>query len=235
MNINKLRPLVILLTLLNTLLYSCSHPKAAKDTAGTTLQPAAAPAAGPDHRRHIVFFGTSLTAGLGVNPEQAYPALIQQKIDSLKLPYQVINAGLSGETSSAGKTRIGWVLRQPAAVFVLEIGANDGLRGLPVALTAENLQSITDQIRTKYPEARLILAGMQMPPSMGETYTRAFKNIFPALSQKNHMALIPFLLQDVGGVSRLNQQDGIHPNPAGHRILAETVWKVLQPELSAQP
>lgn len=181
--------------------------------------------------KNILFFGTSLTAGLGVAPEQAFPALIQQRIDSLSLPYKVINAGLSGETSAAGKGRIDWLLRQPVAIFVLELGANDGLRGLPVKETTTNLQLIIDRVKKKYPEAKLVLAGMQMPPSMGQQYTTAFKNIYPGLAKKNHMELIPFLLQGVGGNASLNQKDGIHPTPAGHRILAENVWQKLQPEL----
>jgi acyl-CoA thioesterase-1 len=181
--------------------------------------------------KHILFFGTSLTAGLGVNPEQAFPALIQHKIDSLHLPYQVVNAGLSGETSAAGKSRISWILKQPVDIFVLELGANDGLRGIPVKETTANLQAVIDQVKKKYPKARLLLAGMQMPPSMGEKYTTSFAAIFPALAKKNKMDLLPFLLKDVGGIARLNQKDGIHPTPEGHRIIAKNVWLKLQSEL----
>lgn len=181
--------------------------------------------------KNILFFGTSLTAGLGVDPEQAFPAVIQQKIDSIKQPYKVINAGLSGETSADGKNRIDWLLRQPVDIFVLELGANDGLRGIPVKETIANLQAVIDKVKKKYPRAKLILAGMQMPPSMGEKYTIPFKGLFPALAKKNKMALIPFLLNHVGGIPALIQQDGLHPNPAGHRILADNVWQVLKPEL----
>lgn len=181
--------------------------------------------------KNILFFGTSLTAGMGVDPEQAFPALIQNKIDSLKLPYKVINAGLSGETSAAGKNRIDWLLRQPVDIFVLELGANDGLRGIPVTETEANLQNVIDKVKKKYPDAKLIMTGMQMPPSMGQKYTTDFKNLFPALAKKNNMDLVPFLLKDVGGIPSLIQPDGLHPNPKGHKILAENVWVILQPDL----
>ncbi|HEX9512471.1 MAG TPA: arylesterase [Puia sp.] len=179
-------------------------------------------------RKTVLFFGNSLTAGYGVNPSEAFPALIQGRIDSLKLPYKVINAGLSGETSAGGKSRIGWVLRQPVDIFVLELGANDGLRGIPVSETAVNLQAILDSVKAKYPSAQLVLAGMQIPPSMGEKYTSAFKEVFRQLTEKNKVQLIPFILEGVGGVPELNQQDGIHPTPKGHKIVEENVWKVLK-------
>jgi len=181
--------------------------------------------------KNILFFGTSLTAGLGVDPEEAYPSLIQDKIDSLQLPYKVINAGLSGETSAAGKNRIDWLLRQPVDIFVLELGANDGLRGIAVTETEANLQQIIDKVKAKYPNAKLIMAGMQMPPSMGQKYTSDFRELFPALAKKNKMDIIPFLLKDVGGIPALIQQDGLHPNVKGHKILARNVWEVLQPDL----
>ncbi|HEY4337701.1 MAG TPA: arylesterase [Puia sp.] len=185
----------------------------------------------PRPPRHIVFFGDSLTAGYGVQPGQAFPSIIQHRIDSLHLPWRVANAGVSGETSADGRSRIDWILRQPVDIFVLELGANDGLRGIPVTGTTANLQAIIDAVHAKYPAAKIILAGMQMPPSMGATYTAAFRNIFPALAAKNKCALIPFLLQNVGGIPRLNQPDGIHPNPSGHRLVADNVWKILQPQL----
>ncbi len=182
----------------------------------------------PVETKNILFFGTSLTAGLGLDPSEAYPSLIQQKIDSAQMAYKVINGGLSGETSAAGKERIGWLLKQPVDIFVLELGSNDGLRGIPVTETTKNLQYIIDQVKEKYPNARLVLAGMQMPPSMGNTYAAAFKNMFPLLAQKNGMTLIPFLLDKVGGVADYNQKDGIHPNAAGAKILADNVWEKLQ-------
>jgi len=179
-------------------------------------------------KKTIVFFGNSLTAGYGLSPSEAFPAIIQNKIDSLGLPYKVINAGVSGETSSGGNGRIDWILRQPLDVFVLELGANDGLRGIPLSETKKSLQSIIDKVKEKYPEARLVLAGMQIPPNMGASYTTEFRNIYPELAQKNGATLIPFLLEGVGGELKLNQQDGIHPTAEGHHIVAENVWQVLE-------
>ena len=178
--------------------------------------------------KNILFFGTSLTAGYGLDPTEAYPALIQNRIDSLKMPYKVINGGLSGETSAAGKSRISWLLKQPIDVFVLELGANDGLRGLPVAQTTKNLQSIIDSVKIKYPNVKMVMAGMQVPPNMGAKYAEDFKNIFPNLAKKNNMALVPFLLDKVGGVPKLNQEDGIHPTAEGDKILAQNVWVILK-------
>ena len=179
----------------------------------------------------ILFFGNSLTAGYGLELNEAFPAIIQHKIDSLKLPYTVINAGVSGETSAGGNSRIDWVLRQSIDIFILELGGNDGLRGIPVAETKRNLQSIIDKVRSKYPGVKIILAGMQIPPNMGQQYTSAFRDLFPDLSRNNKIPLIPFLLEGVGGEARLNLPDGIHPTAEGHAILAENVWKVLQPLL----
>jgi acyl-CoA thioesterase-1 len=180
----------------------------------------------------VLFFGNSLAAGYGVEPTQAFPALIGQKIDSAGLNYTVVNAGLSGETTAGGKSRIGWVLRQPVAVFVLELGGNDGLRGLPLAATRQNLQAIMDTVRRKSPQAIIVLAGMQIPPNLGTDYTREFRDLFKELADKNKAILIPFLLEDVGGIPKLNQSDGIHPNPAGHKIIANTVWGIIRPLLT---
>lgn len=176
----------------------------------------------------ILFFGNSLTAGYGLDPSEAFPALIQQKIDSLDLPYKSINAGLSGETSAAGKNRIDWLLRQKIDVFVLELGANDGLRGIPVTETSKNLQAIIDKVKAKYPEAKMVLLGMEIPPNMGGKYAQEFRVIFRQLATKNNMAFVPFLLEGVGGVRELNLQDGIHPTAQGHKILARNVWEILE-------
>jgi acyl-CoA thioesterase I len=181
----------------------------------------------------ILFFGNSLTAGYGLDPSEAFPALIQQKIDSLALPYKVVNAGNSGETSSGGRNRIDWLLRQQVDVFVLELGANDGLRGIPVKETRQNLQVIIDKVKAKYPQAQLVLLGMEIPPNMGGQYAAEFRVIFRQLATKNNMAFVPFLLEGVGGVRDLNLPDGIHPTAAGHRILANNVWEVLEGVLSA--
>ena len=184
------------------------------------------------NKKRIVVFGDSLTAGYGLEDvEDAYPGLLQQKIDSLQLGYTVINSGISGETTAGGKNRIDWVLNQKPSVFILELGANDGLRGVPLTETKMNLQYIIDAVKTKYPSTKIVLAGMQIPPNFGQDYTNEFKNIFPALAQKNQVALIPFLLENVGGIPSLNQSDGIHPTAKGHKILAKNVWEVLAPIL----
>ncbi len=179
----------------------------------------------------IVFFGNSITAGYGLDPSQAFPALIQRKIDSLNLPYKVVNAGVSGETSSGGNSRIDWILEQPVDIFVLELGGNDGLRGIPVTETKANLQSIIDKVKAKYPQAQIVVAGMQMPPNMGIQYTSAFRGIFPELAKKNNSILIPFILEGVGGEAKLNQEDGVHPTEEGHQVVAENVWRELKPVL----
>ncbi len=161
----------------------------------------------------------------------AFPGIIQHWIDSLGLPYRVINGGLSGETSAGGNERIDWLLNEEVDVFVLELGANDGLRGIPTEETRKNLQSIIDKVVAKYPGCKLLLTGMMVPPSMGGDYGKAFTALFPALAQENNMAYVPFLLDGVAGEAELNQRDGIHPTAEGHRILAENVWKVLRPLL----
>lgn len=185
-------------------------------------------------KQTVLFYGNSLTAGYGVEPSQAFPALVGQKIDSAGLNYQVVNSGLSGETTAGGKSRISWVLRQPVAVFVLELGGNDGLRGLPLTATRQNLQAIIDTVRRKSPQATIILAGMQIPPNLGTSYTRDFRELFKQLADKNKLILIPFLLEGVGGIPKLNLPDGIHPTPAGHKVVAKTVWNVLRPVLEKE-
>ena len=178
----------------------------------------------------ILIFGDSLTAGYGLEDvNDAYPALIQMKIDSLSLEYTVINSGVSGETTAGGKNRISWVLNQNIDVFVLELGANDGLRGVHLKETRENLQAIIDAVLEKNSKTKIILAGMQLPPNMGQDYINEFKTIFPELAEKNQLDLIPFLLKNVGGIPSLNQADGIHPTVEGHKILAKNVWAVLEP------
>ncbi|SHE95177.1 acyl-CoA thioesterase-1 [Arenibacter palladensis] len=175
----------------------------------------------------ILFFGNSLTAGMGLDPNEAFPALIQEKIDSLQLPYKVVNAGLSGETTASGKNRLGWVLNADIEVFVLELGANDGLRGISLEETRGNLQEIIDVVQQKNPNTTIILAGMQIPPNMGQDYTSEFKDIFPDLAKKNNVGLIPFLLEDVAGNPELNQPDGIHPTAEGQKIIANNIWPII--------
>jgi acyl-CoA thioesterase-1 len=180
----------------------------------------------------IVFLGTSITAGLGLDPEQAYPAIIQGKLDSAGLHYQVINAGVSGETSAGALTRIDWILRQSPAVLVIETGANDGLRGQPPQAVRSNIQAIIDRTRASSPGTEIILAGMQALPNLGGDYVRQFVRIYPELAADNQLRLIPFILDRVGGVDSPNQADGIHPSPRGQEIVAENVWEVLRPVLT---
>ncbi len=179
----------------------------------------------------IVFFGDSLTAGYGLSTEEAFPAIIQEIIDSVGIKYSVINAGLSGETTASGKNRLSWILNQQADIFILELGANDGLRGIPLDETRQNLQAIIDAVKAQNPETQIILAGMQIPPNMGEEYTQEFKKIFPDIALKNEATLIPFLLDGVAGITSLNLEDGIHPTAEGHKIVAANVWEVLAPKL----
>lgn len=196
--------------------------------------------AGPAHAadargaRTIVFFGDSLTAGYGLaDPStQSFPARIQQKIDSEHLPWRVVNAGLSGETSAGGLRRVDWVLRQEADVFVLELGGNDGLRGIAPEVTRANLQAIIGRVRSAQPKARVVLAGMRMPASMGPDYAEAFRSIYPDLARRNGLILVPFLLEGVAGRQDLNQPDGIHPTADGDLIVAELLWKSLRPVLA---
>jgi acyl-CoA thioesterase-1 len=179
----------------------------------------------------ILFYGDSLTAGYGLSPDEAFPALIGRKLNEKGKTIKVINAGLSGETSAGGLSRIDWVLRQPVDVFVLELGPNDGLRGLPLEATEKNLQAIIDKVKAKYPKVKIVVAGMMVPPNIGPDYTEKFRKIFPALAKRNNATLIPFLLEDVAGNEKLNLDDGIHPNAEGHKIVAENVLKVLEPLL----
>ena len=181
----------------------------------------------------VLFFGDSLTAGYGLEDPatEAFPALVQKKIDAVGLPWRVVNAGLSGETSAGGRRRVDWILRQPVDIFVLALGGNDGLRGIPPDATRANLQAIIDRVRAKDPSLRIVLVGIAAPPNMGAEFTQAFAAIFPELAAKNHLPLIPFLLEGVGGRPELNQADGIHPNEKGHAIVAEIVWAALKSRL----
>lgn len=179
--------------------------------------------------KKILFFGDSLTAGYGLDDQNdAFPSLIQSTIDSLGLNYTVINSGVSGETSSGGKSRIDWILKQKIDIFILELGANDGLRGIPLKETRKNLQDIIDTVNKKMPNATIILAGMELPPNMGPEYTTEFRGLFADLASENKLPFIPFILKDVGGVPELNLEDGIHPTAEGHKIVAKTVWSVLK-------
>jgi len=176
----------------------------------------------------ILFYGDSLTAGYGLSTEEAFPNLVEKELNKNGAVVRVVNGGLSGETSAGGLSRIDWLLRQPIDIFVLELGANDGLRGLPLDQTRKNLQAIIDKVKGKYPTVKIVLAGMMVPPNMGKTYTEEFKNIYPDLARTNKATLVPFLLKDVGGVEKLNQADGIHPNVEGHKIVANNLVPVFR-------
>jgi acyl-CoA thioesterase-1 len=219
---------MILLPALAVLVVSCVGSGPAR---GTTSRKTVEERNVEDTRRVVLFFGTSLTAGMGLEPEAAYPALIQLKIDSAGLPYRVVNGGVSGETSAAGRRRIEWLLQQPVDILVLELGANDALRGQDLTVAKANLQAIINQTRARYPRVRVVVAGMEAPPNLGRRYTHEFRNLFTALARENHATLIPFLLDSVAGVTALNQPDGIHPTAEGARIVANNVWRVLEPLL----
>ncbi len=216
---------IIALSLLTLSLLACNSD-APKNAQNTVKQGEGQPVSSA--KKNIVFFGNSLTAAYQLSPEQGFTALIQQKIDSLNLPYLCVNAGLSGETTADGVNRIDWVLQQPVDVFVLELGGNDALRGLPVTESKKNLQAMLDKVKAKYPDCKLVVAGMLAPPNLGANYTDAFRTMYPDLAKKNGAALIPFLLEDVGGIPELNLPDGIHPNVEGQKVVAENVWKVLK-------
>lgn len=179
----------------------------------------------------ILFYGDSLTAGYGLSADQAFPAIVQRKIKEKGYKYEVINAGLSGETSAGGLSRIKWVLKKPVDIFILELGANDGLRGLPLEQTEKNLQQIIDIVKEANPDVKIVIAGMMVPPNMGPEYSAAFQQLFKDLSKKNNSHLIPFLLEGVAGDKGLNLNDGIHPNPKGHSIVADNVWSIIKPLL----
>lgn len=209
-----------------------SAPAPAASTPPPPATPVLAPSpAAVDDRPVILFVGTSLTAGLGLDPEEAYPARLQRRIDAAGLRYRVVNAGVSGETSAGARRRMGWLMRQPVAVLVVETGANDGLRGQPPEATRENIQAILDEARRQEPPPKLVLAAMEALPNYGEEYRRRFRAIYTELAKANGATLVPFLLDGVAGEARLNQPDGVHPTAEGQEVVAENVWRVLRPLL----
>ncbi len=193
--------------------------------------PAAAASATP---RTVVILGNSLAAGFGVDPSEAFPAVLQRKVDEAGLPSTIVNAGVSGDTTAGGLRRLDWLLRRPIDVLVVELGGNDGLRGLPVEATRSNLVSIIARTREKNPAVQVVVAGMQMPPNLGEEYTGRFKAIFPEVAKEQDALLVPFLLEGVGGVAELNLPDQIHPTARGHEMIASNVWSVLEPVLQGR-
>lgn len=197
---------------------------------GAAAAPVSAAPAGQSLRKPVVlFFGTSLTAGMGLDPGQAFPALIEKKAEEEGIPIEVINAGFSGETTAGAVRRIDWVLRTPADLVVIESGANDALRGLSTDAARANLEQVIAAVRKKQPRAKIVLVQMEAPPNLGPAYTRSFGTIYSDIAKKENIPLLPFLLEGVAGIPGLNQPDGVHPNVAGERIVADNLWRALKP------
>lgn len=214
------------------LISACGAPPAPASKAAETKAASAAEEPADQKKKLIVFFGNSLTAAYGLEREEGFTSLLQEKIDQVDKPYRTVNAGNSGETTAGGLSRIDWILdRNALDIFVLELGGNDGLRGVAPESSYENLKQIVAKVRAKYPDCKIILAGMQAPPNMGQSYTTAFQAIFPRLAKAENLALIPFLLEGVAGIPSLNQADRIHPTAEGHKLLAENIWEILAPML----
>ena len=222
------KALAISFSVLSTVfLFSCGGNSAKKTEEQTiTSSPSQS-----DPEKTILFFGNSLTAGYGIDPEDAFAGLVQKRLDSLGKAYKVINGGLSGETTAGGLSRLDWFLEEEPYLFILELGGNDGLRGIQLSETKSNLLSIIDKVKSKYPNTKIILAGMQIPPNMGQEYTDEFKAIYPAVAKEKEVTLIPFLLEGVAGNPELNLPDGIHPTEAGHQIVFETIWPFIENSL----
>ncbi len=185
-----------------------------------------------DTAKRIVILGDSITAGYGLDPKEAYPALLQQKIDAANLPYTVANAGVSGDTTAGGLRRVAWAMGKGADVLVIALGGNDGLRGISPEVTKKNLLGIIAKAHTKNPDIKVLLAGMQIPDNMGPDFTTRFKAVFPEAAKESKATLIPFLLEGIGGIEKFNQPDGIHPTPEGQAKVAKNVWKILQPAIT---
>lgn len=232
-NYKKVKLLKFCYLIVMMILLSCgnsSDKKANKDT--NTIKKTETAPKKTNAKKRILCFGDSITAGYGLdNTNDAFPGVIQTKIDSLGLDYLVINSGVSGETTAGGRSRINWVMNQQVDIFILELGGNDGLRGVPLSETTSNLQAIIDVVRAKNKDTKIILAGMELPPNMGKEYTSEFRAVFADIAKNNQLTFIPFILKDVGGIPTLNQNDGIHPTTKGHKIVANTIWDVLKPLL----
>ncbi len=223
-------------TIAVTLAAACSAQGEAKGAVGdSTLAAPIEAVATEDTRPIVLFVGTSLTAGFGLDPRQAYPAVVQTKIDSAGFDYQVVNAGVSGQTSAGARSSIDWLLRRPAAVLVIETGANDGLRGIDPAELRSNLEAIVTRAQAQEPPPAIILVGMEAPPNLGQRYAGRFRAVYGDVARERGVGLIPFLLDGVAGIDSLNQADGMHPTAAGQQILARHVWDVLGPVLAQRP
>ncbi len=227
LNLNNL--LILMAVILTSLTYSCTKPNEEPVVNSEHEQIAASISGDQDDRSVIVAFGNSLTAGRGVDPENNYPSKLQAKIDASGYRYRVLNAGVSGEISPQGLDRAKAYSYPPPAIVIVELGANDGLRGLPVENTRRNLSAIVDRFRSM--GAEVIVAGMEVPPNYGPLYTDSFREIFQSVAREHNAPLIPFFLEGVGGHAHLNQDDGIHPNAEGYDIIVENIWRVLEPLL----
>lgn len=222
------KKLILLLFISSLGLISCNTEK--KEQAQSQIE-VTDPTIVQSDQKIILFFGNSLTAGYGIDQEDAFAGLTQSRIDSLGLDYKVINGGLSGETTAGGLSRLDWFLEDQPEIFILELGGNDGLRGIALSETKSNLLAMVDKVRAKFPETKIILAGMQIPPNMGQEYSNEFREIYPAVAKEKNVTLIPFLLENVGGIPELNLPDGIHPTEEGHQIVFENIWPFIQSEL----
>lgn len=219
--------------MMTTVLLSCGEKQTKTTDSQAESKNAVSSEAVESSTKTILCFGDSITAGYGLDDSNdAFPAVLQSKIDSLGLDYTVINSGLSGETTAGGRNRLSWIMNQPIDIFLLELGGNDGLRGISLTETRSNLQAIIDMMQKESPDTKIILAGMELPPNMGQDYTIEFRGLFADIAKQNNLAFIPFILKDVGGITELNQNDGIHPTVEGHKIVAQTVWEVLKPMLT---
>lgn len=225
--IKTIFPVIFLITVTTTFTISCNQ----KQETEKKVAPTADKKPEKTKKKNILFYGNSLTAGYGLDEEESFPSLIQNKIDSLGLNYRVINGGLSGETTASGLSRLDWFLEDRPEVFILELGGNDGLRGIPLEETRKNLNAIISSVSNKFPDTKILLAGMQIPPNMGQGYSEEFRAMYAEIAEKQEIKIIPFLLEGVAGDPELNLPDGIHPTSEGQQIVAQTVWKHLRPLL----
>lgn len=225
--IKTISPVMLLLVATTFFTVSCNQ----KQDTEKKVTPTADKKPEKQKKKNILFYGNSLTAGYGLDEDESFPSLIQNKIDSLNLNYRVINGGLSGETTASGLSRLDWFLEDRPEVFILELGGNDGLRGIPLTETRKNLNAIISSVSSRFPDTKILLAGMQIPPNMGQEYAEEFREMYAEVATKQEVEMIPFLLEGVAGNPDLNLPDGIHPTSEGQKIVAQTVWKHLRPLL----
>lgn len=226
-SIKTISPVILLLVATTFFTFSCNQKQETEKKVTSTADKKPE----KQKKKNILFYGNSLTAGYGLDEDESFPSLIQNKIDSLNLNYRVINGGLSGETTASGLSRLDWFLEDRPEVFILELGGNDGLRGIPLAETRKNLNAIISSVSSRFPATKILLAGMQIPPNMGQEYAEEFRKMYAEIATKQEVEMIPFLLEGVAGNPDLNLPDGIHPTSEGQKIVAQTVWKHLRPLL----